>query len=91
MLDSWAEGADLRSLTLSRETTCLFCDLRGFTDYAEMLSEAKVERVLDRYLTEMSEAISKHRGTIVGYRGDGIVALFTETDEHADRAVRAGP
>ena len=32
-------GGDLRSLTKSTETTCLFCDLRGFSDFSEMLPE----------------------------------------------------
>jgi adenylate cyclase len=92
VLDSWTEGGDLRSLTKSTETTCVFCDLRGFSDFSEMLSEDDVERVLDRYLTEMSDAICAHQGTIVGYRGDGIVALFgapMAQDDHGDNAVRA--
>ena len=90
VLGSWSDGGDLRSLTRSTETTCVFCDLRGFTDFSEMLTEADVERVLDRYLTEMSDAICVHQGTIVGYRGDGIVALFeTPGEDHADNAVRA--
>lgn len=92
VLDSWTQGSDLRSLTKSTETTCVFCDLRGFSDFSEMLSEADVERVLARYLTEMSDAICAHRGTIVGYRGDGIVALFGAPEaevEHGDNAVRA--
>jgi len=92
VLDSWSQGGDLRGLTKSAETTCVFCDLRGFSDFSEMLSEADVERVLDRYLTEMSDAICVHRGTIVGYRGDGIVALFGAPeahDDHGDDAVRA--
>jgi adenylate cyclase len=92
VLDSWAQGGDLRSLTKSTETTCVFCDLRGFSDFSEMLTEGDVERVLDRYLTEMSDSICSYKGTIVGYRGDGIVALFgapEAQDDHADNAVRA--
>ena len=92
VLRSWTEGGDLRGLTKSTETTCLFCDLRGFSDFSEMLTEADVERVLDRYLTEMSDALCTHGGTIVGYRGDGIVALFGAPDAqdlHGDNAVRA--
>ena len=40
----------------------------------------------------MSESICAYNGTIVGYRGDGIVALFGAPEaheDHADNAVRA--
>ncbi len=48
--------------------------------------------VLNRYLTEMSDAILDHGGTLVAYMGDGIMAVFgapLEQDDHADRALAA--
>jgi adenylate cyclase len=92
VLNFLTRGEDLRRLTKSEETTCLFCDLRGFTNYCETPDEARVHRVLNQYLSEMSAAIYSEGGTIVGYRGDGIVAYFgavEDMDHHADRAVRA--
>ncbi len=89
---AWGNGGDLRSLTKTTETTCLFCDLRGFTRFSEILEDDDAQRVLNRYLTEMSESICSYNGTIVGYRGDGIVALFGAPEaheDHADNAVRA--
>ena len=47
---------------------------------------------LNRYLTEMSEAILDHGGTLVAYMGDGIMAVFgapLKQDDHADRALEA--
>ena len=47
---------------------------------------------LNRYLTEMSEAILDHGGTLVAYMGDGIMAVFgapLQQDDHADRALEA--
>ena len=47
--------------------------------------------VLNRYLSEMSDAILDHGGTLVAYMGDGIMAVFgapLEQDDHADRALR---
>jgi adenylate cyclase len=58
------------------EGTVLFCDLRGFTAFAEALPAERVLDVLNRYLTEMSEAILDHGGTVVSYMGDGIMAVF---------------
>ncbi len=74
------------------QSTVLFCDLRGFTSFAEELPADRVIEVLNRYLGEMSEAILDHGGTLVAYMGDGIMAVFgapVGMDDHADRAVRA--
>jgi adenylate cyclase len=70
------------------EGTVLFCDLRGFTTFAEGHSPERVLQVLNRYLTEMSEAILDHGGTVVSYMGDGIMAVFgtpLPRDDHAQK------
>jgi adenylate cyclase len=46
--------------------------------------------VLNHYLSEMSDAILDHGGTLVAYMGDGIFAVFgapLELPDHADRAL----
>ena len=45
--------------------------------------------VLNHYLTEMSDAIMDHGGTLVAYMGDGIMAIFGAPLEQADHAARA--
>lgn len=83
---------DLRLGGVRREGTVLFGDLRGFTAFAEALPPAQVVECLNRYLTEMSEAIMDHGGTLVAYMGDGIMAVFgapIEQPDHADRALAA--
>jgi adenylate cyclase len=83
---------DLRLGAVRREGTVLFADLRGFTAFAEALEPAQVVECLNRYLTEMSEAIMDHGGTLVAYMGDGIMAVFgapIEQPDHADRALAA--
>ena len=87
-----ATDDDLRIGGMRREGTVLFCDLRGFTSCAERLAAEQVIELLNRYLTEMSEAILDQGGTVVSYMGDGIMAVFgapLEQPDHADRAVRA--
>jgi adenylate cyclase len=77
---------------VEREATVLFCDLRGFTTVAEQLGAERVIELLNRYLTEMSDAILDAGGTVVSYMGDGIMAVFgapLPQDDHADRALRA--
>ena len=72
--------------------TVLFSDLRGFTSFAEGREPAEVIGVLNRYLTEMSDAILDHDGTLVAYMGDGIMAVFgapIASEDHADKALGA--
>jgi adenylate cyclase len=64
----------------------MFCDLRGFTRFAEELDAEQVIDVLNRYLTGMSDAILDHGGTLVSYMGDGIMAIFGAPIERADHA-----
>jgi adenylate cyclase len=83
---------DLRLGGTTIESTVLFCDLRGFTRWAEPQPAATVIETLNRYLTEMSDALLAHGGTVVSYMGDGIMAVFgapIEQPDHADRALGA--
>lgn len=85
-------GDDLRLGGQRRDGTVLFCDLRGFTSFAERLEPARVIEVLNVYLSEMSDAIMEREGTIVAFMGDGIMAVFgapIAREDHADRALAA--
>jgi adenylate cyclase len=83
---------DLRLGGVRRDGTVMFCDLRGFTTFSEALEPELVVEVVNRYLTEMTEAILANGGTLVSFMGDGIMALFgapIEQPDHAERAVSA--
>src|SRR3954452_20004049 len=80
---------DLRLGGTTIESTVLFCDLRGFTRWAEPQRAATVIETLNRYLTEMSDALRAHGGTVVSYMGDGIMAVFGAPIEQLDHAERA--
>lgn len=72
--------------------TVLFSDIRGFTTFSESHHAAEVIDILNHYLSEMTEAIMSHGGTLIAYLGDGIIAIFgapLEQDDHADRALAA--
>ncbi len=87
-----ASADGLRLGGVQREGTVLFSDVRGFTTLAETLTPAQVIEVLNHYLSEMSDAILDHGGTLVSYMGDGIFAVFGAPlvqDDHADRALAA--
>jgi adenylate cyclase len=85
-------GDDLRIGGVRRDGTVLFCDLRGFTSFSELLEPEAVVSVINRYLTAVSDAILDHGGAVVDFAGDGVMALFgapIEQPDHADRALAA--
>lgn len=85
-------GGELRLGGERQVATVMFCDLRGFTRFAERLPAEQVIDVLNRYLTGMSDAILDNGGTLVSYMGDGIMAIFgapIARPDHADAAFAA--
>ena len=85
---------DEGSLTTSRRVvTVLFSDIRGFTSISEKLEPEQVAEMLREYLSEMTEIVFKHGGTVDKYIGDCVMALYNvpfEDPEHAIKAVRTG-
>jgi class 3 adenylate cyclase len=72
--------------------TIMFTDLRGFTSFSESRSAEEVIDVINQFLSQQTDTIMAHGGTIISYLGDGIMAAFgapIEQDDHADRAVAA--
>lgn len=81
---------DLRLGGVSLVGSIMFTDLRGFTTFSESLPADRVIEAVNYYLSEMTDAILLHEGTLVSYEGDGIMAVFgapIEYEDHADRAV----
>ncbi len=74
-----------------REMTALFTDIRGFSTISEELDPAELVKLLNMYLTRMSDIILENRGTIDKYEGDAIIAFFgapIPTEEHASLACK---
>jgi class 3 adenylate cyclase len=74
-----------------REITTLFCDLRGFTAFAETAEPEEVFRILRQYHTVAGEAVVANDGTVEHFAGDGLMAFFNdpvEIEDHELAAVR---
>jgi adenylate cyclase len=74
-----------------REITALFCDLRGFTSFAETAEPEEVLGVLREYHLAVGERVIAHAGTVEHFAGDGLMAFFNDPvpePEHALAAVR---
>jgi adenylate cyclase len=83
---------DLRLAGSRGVGTIMFTDIRSFTTFSETADPERVLEVLNEYFDEMIEAIFGCGGTLVGYRGDGLIAVFgapIAVEDHADRALRA--
>jgi class 3 adenylate cyclase len=70
-----------------RIMTVLFCDMKGFTSLSEGVTPQGLVKVMNYYLSTMSEPIRSNRGIIDKYIGDAILAYwgppFVEEAEHA--------
>jgi adenylate cyclase len=74
-----------------RDITVVFCDLRGFTAFAESSEPEEVMGVLRDYHAALGASVMRHEGTVERYAGDGILILFNdpiECADHTERAVR---
>ena len=88
---SSAEGEDLLA-GHRREITALFCDLRGFTSFAETAEPEEVLGVLREYHETVGEIVVANSGTVEHFAGDGLMAFFNDpvpVPDHQMAAVRA--
>jgi class 3 adenylate cyclase len=72
-----------------REITALFCDLRGFTAFAETAEPEEVLGVLRQYHTAAGELVMTYEGTIEHFAGDGLMAFFNDPTPIADHQLAA--
>lgn len=88
-------AADPSKLALGgerREITVMFTDLAGFTKLTEASAPEVVLNVLYRHFTAMTDVIHAHRGTVVQFVGDAIIAFWgapLADPDHAFHAVQA--
>jgi class 3 adenylate cyclase/GAF domain-containing protein len=73
--------------------TVLYADLRGSTVLAEQTRAELLVGFINDYLSQMTNVILEHEGTLDKFIGDEVMALFgapIPQEDHALRAVRAG-
>jgi GAF domain-containing protein len=72
-----------------REIVVVFCDLRGFTGFAERAEPEEVMALLRDYHAAMGPIVAQFEGTIDHYGGDGIMVFFNDPLPTPDPARRA--
>jgi len=76
-----------------RDITVLFCDLRGFTPFAERSEPEDVMGVLGELHDALGPLVFAEGGTLLQFTGDGMMVFFNDPvpcDDPALRAVRLG-
>ena len=59
-----------------RVMTVMFCDMKGFSRLSEGVTPRGLVKIMNLYLSTMSEPIHGHRGVIDKYIGDAIMAYW---------------
>jgi adenylate cyclase len=73
-----------------REIVVVFCDIRGFTAFAERAEPEEVMALLRDYHAALGPIVMRYEGTLDHYGGDGIMVFFNDplpTPEPARRAI----
>ncbi len=76
-------GGDKKHLSV------MFSDIRGFTGISEKLTPEELVRLLNEYLTAMTDVVFKYDGLLDKYIGDAIMAVFGAPLDQPDHALRA--
>jgi class 3 adenylate cyclase/CheY-like chemotaxis protein len=74
-----------------REITVVFCDLRGFTAFAETTEPEELMAVLAEYHAALGDLVFRFEGTLERFAGDGLMVFFNDPvlcDDPVERAVR---
>lgn len=61
-----------------RDIVVVFCDLRGFTPFAEVSEPEEVMGVLAEYHAVLGELIDRYDGTLERFTGDGVMVFFND-------------
>jgi adenylate cyclase len=72
-----------------REIVVVFCDLRGYTAFAETAEPEEVIAVLREYHAALGPLVTRFEGTLDHFLGDGLMVFFNDPLPCPDPAERA--
>jgi adenylate cyclase len=87
--DLVSSGKDSLLESHRREITVVFCDLRGFTAFAEVGEPEDLMAVLSEYHAALGELAFRHEGTVERFAGDGLMVFFNDPVACPDAPARA--
>ncbi|HET9449335.1 MAG TPA: adenylate/guanylate cyclase domain-containing protein, partial [Aggregicoccus sp.] len=92
VVDQLVEQKELPKLSGENlEVSAFFSDIRGFSTFSERFKEdpAALVRILNTYLTRVTDALLAHGACLDKYIGDAVVCLFGAPLRQPDHALRA--
>ncbi len=72
-----------------RQITAVYCDLRGFTSFAETAEPEETMAVLGEYHKALGDLVFRFEGTLEHFAGDGLLVFFNDPVPCADAPERA--
>jgi class 3 adenylate cyclase len=87
--DALSAGDESLLASHRREITVVFCDLRGFTAFAEAADAEAVMRLLRDYHAAVGPLVFAYEGTLERFTGDGLMVFFNDPVLCPDPAARA--
>ena len=72
-----------------REIVVVFCDLRGFTPFAESSEPEEIMGVLGEYHAALGDLVFRFSGTLERFTGDGLMVVFNDPMPCDDASIRA--
>jgi class 3 adenylate cyclase/tetratricopeptide (TPR) repeat protein/regulation of enolase protein 1 (concanavalin A-like superfamily) len=73
----------------NRPITALFADISGFTPLSATKSSETIFQMVQDCFKQLVSVVAKYEGSISGFRGDGLLALFGAPILHENDAERA--
>jgi adenylate cyclase len=89
LADALSAGDESLLASHRREITVVFCDLRGFTAFAEAADAEEVMRLLREYHEAVGPLVFRYEGTLERFTGDGLMVFFNDPVPCPDPAARA--
>ena len=84
-----SSGDDAILRSHRRELAMLFCDLRGYTSFADAVEPEELLAVLGEFHTAVGRLVKTYGATVGFLAGDGIQVFFNDPIEVSDPALRA--
>ena len=81
---SWIQLGGVR-----KKVSVLFSDISGFTRMLSVMEPERVIKILNQYLTEMTEVIFRYNGMVDKFVGDAIIGIFGAVHPAPDDTLRA--
>jgi class 3 adenylate cyclase len=69
--------------------SCLFCDLRGFTSFAEAAAPEEMLALLREYHGMLGTLVPDYEGTLEHFAGDGVMVFFNDPLPVANHELQA--